>query len=531
MMLGMRLLVGSRCRGRRGVASAGAGRLMIGLVVAVGLTAVAATPASAASVAFTAAGCTVWPVPPGVVSMQIEAVGAAGQPSFNPFAGYSHAGGPGDQVAASVSVPMSGQPLDVCVDQSGGAGQLGGGAGGGASGVSAGSDFSAPLLVAGGGGGGGYGPDGGMGGAAQASGEVGSESGAGGGGGGSTAAPGAGGAWVHGGSSGADGAAPSPSGPGLGGTGGNGAGDGWGGGGGGGGDYGGGGGGGDGSITTGQTGSGGGGGGADFCSTAADVSGCAETPGAGTGTGAGSAVGDAQVILTYLVADPPIATILTPVNGGTYTVGQVVQSSYHCAEGAGGNGLQSCQDSSGASGGSGTLDTSAEGVHTYTVTATSKDGLTGTAAITYTVSPATTSTTSTSTTTVPTTTTPGGSGPAHQTMTLRIRIWVTGAPVVWCWGRGCRYPNTSLRFDLNRPATLRLVLRTRIHGHWRQAAITSIQGHRGDNRRRIAGRWHGDLVPARAVQILVQIRHNSHWKTAKTIHLTVRHKHQRPSTA
>jgi hypothetical protein len=88
------------------------------------------------------------------------------------------------------------------------------------------------------------------------------------------------------------------------------------------------------------------------------------------------------------VAAPPSASISTPLAGGTYVVGQSVPTGFSCAEGTGGTGLLSCSDSSGikATGkGAGNLDTSSLGAHTYTVTAVSKGGLTGSASVAYTV--------------------------------------------------------------------------------------------------------------------------------------------------
>jgi hypothetical protein len=105
-------------------------------------------------------------------------------------------------------------------------------------------------------------------------------------------------------------------------------------------------------------------------------------------------------------------------------------------------------------------------------------------------------------------------------------VSASGTMIVWCHGAGCRYPATSLRFSLNRTTTIRLVLRTRAHGHYTQAATTIRHGHQGINQHRIAGRWHEHMVPVEPAQTLVQIQHDHHRRTAKTIGLTVRHTHR-----
>jgi hypothetical protein len=105
-------------------------------------------------------------------------------------------------------------------------------------------------------------------------------------------------------------------------------------------------------------------------------------------------VKDGQVQITPTPPAPPSATIAAPADDQTYTVGQSVQTSFSCQEGAGGPGLDSCTDSNGANAaaagsatatGTGKLNTATAGLFSYTVTAKSYDGLTGSANISYAV--------------------------------------------------------------------------------------------------------------------------------------------------
>ena len=89
--------------------------------------------------------------------------------------------------------------------------------------------------------------------------------------------------------------------------------------------------------------------------------------------------------INYTVIGPPTATITAPTNNQNYNLNANVATAFSCADATGGPGIQTCIDSNGATGAAGELLTRVSGLHTYTVTATSKDGQTATKTINYTV--------------------------------------------------------------------------------------------------------------------------------------------------
>jgi len=93
-----------------------------------------------------------------------------------------------------------------------------------------------------------------------------------------------------------------------------------------------------------------------------------------------------QMEWVYDGPSSPSAAVTSPQGGGTYPLGATVDTTYECTP-ALNEALESCTDSHGGSAGTGTLDTSEPGTHTYTVTAQGVSGANATAQLEYTVVP------------------------------------------------------------------------------------------------------------------------------------------------
>jgi 6-phosphogluconolactonase len=92
----------------------------------------------------------------------------------------------------------------------------------------------------------------------------------------------------------------------------------------------------------------------------------------------------ANSVSVFSVA-PPVSVVSAPASGGVYGKDQSVTTSFSCVDAPYAPGVSSCIDSNGQSAPTGHLDTSTIGLHSYTVTASSEDGQTSLASVTYSV--------------------------------------------------------------------------------------------------------------------------------------------------
>ena len=127
--------------------------------------------------------------------------------------------------------------------------------------------------------------------------------------------------------------------------------------------------------------------------------------------------------------------------------------------------------------------------------------------------------------TSPTPLAPTMAAPAPTPLTIST-IGLSRSDVVWCFGQGCKYPDTHVRFTLSRAAPVRMVLQASAKGNWKNMADTMVSGHPGSNNRRSPGVGTGLWSRLVKVRVLVQLKAGSHWTTRKTLRLFVKHRHK-----
>ena len=188
-----------------------------------------------------------------------------------------------------------------------------------------------------------------------------------------------------------------------------------------------------------------------------DAGGIPEPSVGGTVTLGAPFTGTVDESATLLPSSPPSASISSPADNQTFNLNQSVQTTFSCTPGTGSPGIQSCADSNGTGGTTGTLhgilNTSTAGAHTYTVTATSTNGQTGTATIHYTVT--TPPTGSPPTGTPPTGTPPTGTPLSLSGVSQSHPRWGLGVRLASLASARKSPVGTTFRFTLNEAAMVR----------------------------------------------------------------------------
>jgi hypothetical protein len=232
----------------------------------------------------------------------------------------------------------------------------------------------------------------------------------------------------------------------------------------------------------------------------------------------------------YVFEEPPSVSISAPVNGATYTQGQVVAAEYSCSTAPGTTVTCSGPVSPGAA-----VETGTPGVHTFTISATDSDALNASQSVSYTVVAA------------PVTPVATPLAPILSGLSESAKTWREGsllAQISGGKGKKRKPPvGTTFSFTLNEPASVtfkftepaggrrvgkQCVAQTNKNKHKRRCTRTVIagtltfSGHAGANKLRFEGliSKHRKLKPG-SYTLLVTATASGKHSTTRTLRFTI----------